>query len=179
MLLLLLSHFSHVRLCATPSLAISMQGQWSGLPFPSRCIKVKSEIEVTQSCPTLHDPMECSLPGSSVHGIFQARVLEWGAIAFSGQWHTWVSRNRIETYAWGVEQVWKREMYLNSEESERPELMSEQNGADHMGSSQDRPPHPHLVLHLPLVCTKALVPAFPKSQKASSRISDWKYVNIY
>ena len=46
-------------------------------------MKVKSESEVTQSCPTLHDPMDCSLPGSSVHGIFQARVLEWGAIAFS------------------------------------------------------------------------------------------------
>ena len=46
-------------------------------------MKVKSESEVTESCPTLSDPMDCSLPGSSVHGIFQARVLEWGAIAFS------------------------------------------------------------------------------------------------
>ena len=46
-------------------------------------MKVKSEREVTQSCPTLSNPMDCSLPGSSVHGIFQARVLEWGAIAFS------------------------------------------------------------------------------------------------
>ena len=46
-------------------------------------MKVKSESEVAQSCPTLRDPMDCSLPGSSVHGIFQARVLEWGAIAFS------------------------------------------------------------------------------------------------
>ena len=46
-------------------------------------MKVKSEREVTQSCPTLSDPMDCSLPGSSVLGIFQARVLEWGAIAFS------------------------------------------------------------------------------------------------
>ena len=46
-------------------------------------MKVKSEREVTQSCPTLSDSMDCSLPGSSVHGIFQARVLEWGAIAFS------------------------------------------------------------------------------------------------
>ena len=44
---------------------------------------VKSESEVAQSCPTLSDPMDCSPPGSSVHGIFQARVLEWGAIAFS------------------------------------------------------------------------------------------------
>ena len=46
-------------------------------------MKVKSESEVAQSCPTLSDPMDCGLPGSSVHGIFQARVLEWGAIAFS------------------------------------------------------------------------------------------------
>ena len=46
-------------------------------------MKVKSEREVAQSCPTLGDPMDCSLPGSSVHGIFQARGLEWGAIAFS------------------------------------------------------------------------------------------------
>ena len=46
-------------------------------------MKVKSESEVAQSCPTLSDPMDCSLPGSSIHGIFQARVQEWGAIAFS------------------------------------------------------------------------------------------------
>ena len=46
-------------------------------------MKVKSESEVTESCPTLSDPMDCGLPGSSVQGIFQARVLEWGAIAFS------------------------------------------------------------------------------------------------
>ena len=46
-------------------------------------MKVKSESEVAQSCPTPSDPMDCSLPGSSIHGIFQAKVLEWGAIAFS------------------------------------------------------------------------------------------------
>ena len=46
-------------------------------------MKVKSESKVAQSCLTLGDPMDCSLPGSSVHGIFQARALEWGAIAFS------------------------------------------------------------------------------------------------
>ena len=46
-------------------------------------MKVKSESEVAQSCPTLSYPMDCGLPGSSIHGIFQARVLEWGAIAFS------------------------------------------------------------------------------------------------
>ena len=54
-----------------------------GCHFLLRCVKVKSESEVAQSCPTLSDPMDCSSPGSSVHGIFQARVLEWGAIAFS------------------------------------------------------------------------------------------------
>ena len=54
-----------------------------GCHFLLQCMKMKSESEVAQSCLTLHDPMGCSLPGSSVHGIFQARVLEWGAIAFS------------------------------------------------------------------------------------------------
>ena len=53
-----------------------------GCHFLLQCMKAKSESEVTQSCPTLSDPMDCSLPGSSIHGIFQARVLEWGAIAF-------------------------------------------------------------------------------------------------
>ena len=55
-----------------------------GCHFLLQCMKVKSESEVAQLCPTLSDPMDCSLPGSSIHGIFQARVLEWGAIAFSG-----------------------------------------------------------------------------------------------
>ena len=54
-----------------------------GCHFLLQCMKVKSESEVAQSCPTLHEPMDCSPPGSTVHGIFQARVLEWGAIAFS------------------------------------------------------------------------------------------------
>ena len=54
-----------------------------GCHFLLQCMKVKSDSEVAQSCPTLHDPMDCRLPGSSVHRISQARVLEWGAIAFS------------------------------------------------------------------------------------------------
>ena len=54
-----------------------------GCHFLLQCMKVKSENEVAQSCPTLSDPIDCSSPSSSVHGIFQARVLEWGAIAFS------------------------------------------------------------------------------------------------
>ena len=60
-----------------------------GCHFLLQCMKVKSKREVAQSCRTLSDPMECSPPGSSIHGIFQARVLEWGAIAFSNidQWN--------------------------------------------------------------------------------------------
>ena len=56
-----------------------------GCHFLLQCMKVKSEREVAQSCPTLWDPMDCSPPGSSIHGIFQAGVLEWGAIAFSAK----------------------------------------------------------------------------------------------
>ena len=96
LLLLLLSRFSRVQLCATPdmatyqalpSLGFSRQEHESGLPFPSPMHESESESEVAQSCPTLRDPMDCSLPGSSVHGIVQARVLEWGAIAFSDNIH--------------------------------------------------------------------------------------------
>ena len=54
-----------------------------GCHFLLQCMKVKNESEVAQSCPTHNDPMDCSLPGFSIHGIFQARVLEWVAIAFS------------------------------------------------------------------------------------------------
>ena len=54
-----------------------------GCHFLLQCMKVENESEVAQSCLTLSDPVDCSLPGSSVHGIFQATVLEWGAIAFS------------------------------------------------------------------------------------------------
>ena len=57
-----------------------------GCHFLLQCMKVERESEVAQSCPTLSDPMDCSLTGSSVHGLFQARVLEWGAIAFSDKW---------------------------------------------------------------------------------------------
>ena len=53
-----------------------------GCHFLFQCMQVKSESEVAQSCPTPSDPTDCSLPGSSIHGIFQARVLQWGAIAF-------------------------------------------------------------------------------------------------
>src|SRR5574339_571334 len=56
-----------------------------GCHFLLQCMKVKSENEVAQSHPTLNDPMDCSLPGSSVHRILQARILEWVAISFSGR----------------------------------------------------------------------------------------------
>ena len=92
LLLLLLSRFSRVRLCVTPETAAHQAPRpWDspgkntgvGCHFLLQCMKVKTESEVAQSCPTPSDPMDCSPPGSSVHGIFQARVLEWGAIAFS------------------------------------------------------------------------------------------------
>ena len=91
-LLLLLSHFSRVRLCATPKtaahlapppLGFSRQEHWNGWHFLLQCMKVKSESEVAQLCPTFSDPMDCSPQGSSFHGSFQARALEWGASAFS------------------------------------------------------------------------------------------------
>ena len=88
LLLLLLSRFSFVRLCATPKtgrLPTRLPCLWDspgkntgvGCHFLLQCMKVKSESEVAQLCPTLSDLMDCSLPGSSIHGIFQARVLEW------------------------------------------------------------------------------------------------------
>ena len=89
--LLLLSHFSCVWLCATHRRQPTrLPHPWDspgkntgvGCHFLLQCMKVKSESEVDQLCPTVSDPMDCSLPGSSVHGVFQARVLEWGAIAW-------------------------------------------------------------------------------------------------
>ena len=92
-MLLLLSHFSRVQLCETPHRwqPTRLPRPWDspgkntgvGCHFLLQCMKVKSESKVAQSYPTLRDPMDCSLPGSSVRGIFQARVVEWGAIAFS------------------------------------------------------------------------------------------------
>ena len=92
MLLLLLSRVSRVRLCATPETTAHQAPRPWGSPgkntgvgchFLLQYMKVKSESEVAQSSQTLSDLMDGSLPGSSTHGIFQARVLEWGAIAFS------------------------------------------------------------------------------------------------
>ena len=92
MLLLLLSRFSRVRLVRSHRRQPTrLPRPWDspgkntgvGCHFLLQCMKVKSVSEVAQSCPTLSNPMDCGPPGSSVHGIFQARVLEWGAIAFS------------------------------------------------------------------------------------------------
>ena len=63
-----------------------------GCHFLLQCMKVESESEVAQSCLTFHDPMDCSLPASSIYGIFQATVLEWGAIAFSLDVISWLQK---------------------------------------------------------------------------------------
>ena len=100
LLLLLLSRFSRVWLCMTHRRQPTrLPSPWDfpgkntgvGCHFLLQCMQV-SESEVAQSCPTLIDPMDCILPGSSVHGIFHERVLEWGAIAFSA--------NRYEVIAY-------------------------------------------------------------------------------
>ena len=105
-LLLLLSCFSSVQphrwqptrlLCPWDSPG---KNTGEGCHFLLQCMKVKNESEVTQSCPTLSDPMDWSLPGSSVHGIFQARVLKWVAIATAGHTHR-------------GNQNWKRHVYPN------------------------------------------------------------------
>ena len=94
-----------------------------GCNFLLQCMKVKSESGVAQSCPTLSDPMDCSLKGSSVHGIFQARALEWGAIAFSERnlvlnihWKDWCwswNFNCLATWCeelthWKISWCWER-----------------------------------------------------------------------
>ena len=85
-------------------------------------MKLKSESEVAQSCPTLSDPMDCSPPGSSVHGIFQARVLEWGAIAFSTmeyysmEYYSTIKKNTFES---ALMRWMKLEPILESEVSQK------------------------------------------------------------
>ena len=92
LLLLLLSRFSRVQLFMTPRRQPTRLARpWDspgkntgvGCHFLLQCMKVGSMSDIAESCPTLNDPMDCSLPGSSVLGIFQVRVLEWVAIAFS------------------------------------------------------------------------------------------------
>ena len=71
-----------------------------GCHFLLQCMKVKSESEVAQLCPTLRNPMDCSLPSSFIHGIFQARVLEWGAVAFSAKFTYWCPNTGILYYSY-------------------------------------------------------------------------------
>ena len=89
----------------------------NGKEYKKECVCVcvcvyESESEVAQSCPTLSDPMDCSLPGSSIHGVFQARVLEWGAIAFSGLFHSIYKYGIIMLYTWNEYNV-ACQLYLN------------------------------------------------------------------
>ena len=86
-----------------------------GCHFLLQCMKVKSESEVAQSHPTLSDPMDCSLLGSSVHGIFQARILEWGVIAFSLGGMNWPqscewTQGRLKPQVFSETQ-WQQESY--------------------------------------------------------------------
>ena len=69
-----------------------------GCHFLLQCMKVKRESEVAQPCPTPSDPMDCSPLGSSVHGIFQASVLEWGAIAFSGKGVIGLTKKLVQVF---------------------------------------------------------------------------------
>ena len=99
-----------------------------GCHFLLQCIKVKSESEVAQSCPTPSDPMDCSLPGSSIHRIFQARVLEWGAIALS----------------LGTRKL-KQQCNTATQQSERPKSNTLTTSNADKGVEQQELPHPLLV----------------------------------
>ena len=79
-----------------------------GCHFLLQCMKVKSESEVAESCPTLSNPMDCSPPGSSIHGIFQAKVLEWGAIAFSSIGASLVAQ--VVKNLPGMQETWVRSL---------------------------------------------------------------------
>ena len=107
-----------------------------GCHFLLQCMKVKSEREVAQSCLTLRDPMDCSLPGSSVHGIFQARVLEWGAIAFSTSallttpkpLTVWITTNCGKFFKrWEYQTFWEIRMQVKKQQLEMD--MKQQNGS--------------------------------------------------
>ena len=129
LLLLLLSHFSRVRLCATPemathqaslSLGFSRQKHWSGLPFPSPMHESEKWKWSHSVMSNSSNPMDCSPPGSSIHGIFQEKVLEWGAIAFSDdqprhhikkQRHYFANRGlSSQSYGFCSSHVWMREL---------------------------------------------------------------------
>ena len=93
-----------------------------GCHFLLQCMKMKSESEVAESCPTLSNPMGCSLPGSSIHGIFQARVLEWGATAFSGiKWKPLIKKmhhvsSMFIAVLFTITNIWKQPKCLSTDE---------------------------------------------------------------
>ena len=103
-------------------MGFSRQEHWSGLPFPSPMHERKSESEVAQLCPTLSNPMDCSLPGSSIHGIFQARALEWVAIAFSLG-----TTEKLEQVS--VLEFLKKWSYLNTRSSEGSKKFDHRNAS--------------------------------------------------
>ena len=83
-----------------------------GCHFLLQCMKVKSGSGVAQSCPTPSDPMDCSPPGSSIHGIFQARVLEWVAIAFSERLVEWIQKQDPCRYVYKETYFRSRDTYI-------------------------------------------------------------------
>ena len=130
-ILLLLSHFSRIQLCATPQTAAHQalcpwdspgKNTGVGCHFLLQCMKVKSESEVAQSCLTPSDPIDCSLPGPSVHGIFQARVPEWVAIAFSDNGILLRPKNEIGSFVvmWlNLESVIQSEVWQKVSQKEK------------------------------------------------------------
>ena len=96
---------------APPSLGFSRQEHWSGVAIAfSSAWKWKVKSEVSQSCPTLSNPIDCSPPGSSVHGIFQARLLEWGATAFSRGFSYMIPKQLDAKWK---KQPWIQELWLH------------------------------------------------------------------
>ena len=123
----------------------------------------ESESEVAQSCPTLSDPMDCSLPGSSIHGIFQARVLEWGAIAFSPQ------TARPHQTALQIECVSRACAPLKSI-TQIPQLGIQgllREATAYLSNSYSTwghpHPHPYPIILAPLPCTQGIGPWLPQS----------------
>ena len=102
-----------------------------GCHFLLQCMKVKSESEVAQSCLTLSDPRDCSPPGSSIPGIFQARVLEWGAIAFS---------------SWKLNEAY----FLSSQIEEAERICAQEPQEVRLGISEKSKPFSHILLYTSL-----------------------------
>ena len=128
--LCVLSHFTHVWLLWPHGLQPArLLCPWDspgkktgvGCHFLLQCMKVKSESEVAHPCPVLSDPMDCSLPGSSVYGIFQARVLEWGAICLLQVFLFWATQKclRHEKPSRHANSTWSVSLHLLCGQLER------------------------------------------------------------